>query len=272
LVPLIRTLFSGSSVCYRFVICPDKDVAQMMLITLTKATATRPDSGDSSSMNSSNPTLATSGEHDRQACDDERPPVRGATAVKVLTHILRLAVLAANLICHGQSVFAEPRIEVGFEAETADDQKLIHAKAVFAARRSVVYNIFDCITSYPMLHDWIRETTLVGADEGSQEFLVKFAFPWPVGRQWSRVEVHHSGNTIFWRQLEGSLKANHGRISFTTEDSMVHIDYRAAIDIGLPELLTQSYKEKFVREFLTAAYEQARTADSPPALALAAEP
>jgi uncharacterized membrane protein len=272
LVPLTRTLFSGSSVCYRFVIRPDKDVAQMMLIPLTKATATRPDSGDSSIMNSSNPTLATSSEHDRQACDDERPPVRRATAVNALTHILRLAVLAAGLICHGPSVFAESRIEVGFEADAADSQKLIHAKAEFAVPRPVVYDVFNRVTSYPMLHDWIRETTLVSADEDSQEFMVEFAFPWPVGRQWSRVEVQHSGNSIFWRQLEGSLKANHGRISFTTEDSMVHIDYRAAIDIGLPELLTQSYKEKFVREFLTAAYEQARIADSPPALALAAEP
>ena len=55
-------------------------------------------------------------------------------------------------------------------------------------------------------------------------------------------------------------------------DSEVHIDYRAAIDIGLPELWTQSYKEKFVREFLTAACEQAETTASPAALALAAEP
>ena len=88
---------------------------------------------------------------------------------------------------------------------------------------------------------------------------MKFAFPWPVGRQWSQVEVRHSGNTIFWRQVDGSLKANHGRISFTTVDSEVHIDYRAAIDIGLPELWTQPYKEKFIREFLTAACQQAET-------------
>jgi hypothetical protein len=37
----------------------------------------------------------------------------------------------------------------------------------------------------------------------------------------------------------------------------------APIDIGLPELWTQAYKEKFVREFLTAAYERGRDSRYP---------
>lgn len=57
-------------------------------------------------------------------------------------------------------------------------------KAVFSTPRPVVYNIFNCITTYPMLHDWIWETTLVSEGKGSQEFLVEFAFLWPVGRRW----------------------------------------------------------------------------------------
>jgi uncharacterized membrane protein len=217
--------------------------------------------------------LATNIEHGSQACDYERPPTRKAAAVNELTHILLLVVLVAGMLCSGQSVFAGPQIEVRFEADATDSQKLIHAQAVFDAPGPVVYNIFNRITTYPMLHDWIRETTLVNEGSERQEFLVVFEFPWPVGRKWSRVEVHHSGNTIFWRQVEGSLKTNHGRISFTTtDDSKVNIDYRAAIDIGLPELLTQSYKEKFIREFLTAAYTQTGTTASPPSLVLAFEP
>ena len=192
--------------------------------------------------------------------------------MKALKSILRIVVFDAGLICLAGSVFAEPSIEVTFEADATDSQKLIHAQAVFDAPRTVVYNIFNRITTYPMLHDWVRETILVSEDHDSQEFMVKFSFPWPVGSQWSRVEVRHGGNTIFWKQIDGSLRANHGRISFTTADSNVHIDYRAAIDIGLPELLTQSYKEKFIREFLTAAYHQAETTVSTPALVLAAEP
>src|SRR5512134_1282485 len=152
----------------------------MMLIPLAKATVTRLDSVDKRIMNSSNQNLATDSDHDRQAGDDARAAVRGALAVQALARLLRLAVLAAGLLCHGPSVFAEPRIEIGFEADAADSQKLIHAKAVFAAPRTVVYNVFNDITTYPMLHDWIRETTLVSAGRDGQEFLVEFAFPWPV--------------------------------------------------------------------------------------------
>jgi hypothetical protein len=189
--------------------------------------------------------------------------------VKWLTYILRLAALAAGSLHPVTSVFAGPQIEISFEADETDSQKLVHAQAVFPSDPSVVFDIFNAITAYPMLHDWIRETRLVSAGKHTQEFQVEFAFPWPVGHQWSRVEVRRDHNAIFWRQVEGSLKANHGRISFTTAGNQVHLDYRAAIDIGLPELWTQSYKKKFVKEFLTAAYEQVQTAGPAATLALA---
>jgi uncharacterized membrane protein len=192
--------------------------------------------------------------------------------VKQLTPLLRLILLAIAVICVGEPVLAAPRIEVSFEPGAADSQKLVRARAVFPTEQSILYDVFNSITAYPMLHHWIEETTLISADKSKQEFLVKFAFPWPVGQQWSRVEVRRTAKAIFWKQLEGSLRANHGRISFTTADAKVFIDYRAAIDIGLPELWTQSYKEKFIREFLTAAYERAEAAATPAALALAAEP
>ncbi len=222
-------------------------------------------------MNSGTPTLATNTTHNRQVCNDEPPPGR-AMSVNALAHILLFVVLAAALHFPGSPVFAGPQIDISFETDSADSQKLIHAQAVFAVPQPVIYNIFNCITTYPMLHNWVRETTLVSEDHDSQEFLVKFSFPWPVGSQWSLVQVRHSGNTIFWKQVDGSLKANHGRISFTTVNSKVHIDYHAAIDVGLPELWTRSYKEKFIREFLTAANNQAEATVSTPALVLAAEP
>ena len=191
--------------------------------------------------------------------------------MKALAHILLLCTLAAALNCPVASVFADPRIEVSFEADTTDSQKLVHAEAQFAAQWPVVHDIFQRITEYPMLHEWIREATVLSSTGEDQVFLVEFAFPWPVGRQWSRVAVDHSGNTISWKQVAGSLKANHGRIRFTPDDNEVRIDYRAALDVGLPELWTQSYKEKFIREFLTAAYERTRAAAPPAALVLAAE-
>jgi hypothetical protein len=186
--------------------------------------------------------------------------------------MLLLAAVAASLSCPGTHLFAGPRIDVSFEADATERQKLIHARAEFAARPAVVYKIFDSITSYPTLHDWIRQTTLVRTDGNSQEFRVEFAFPWPVGRQWSRVEVRHDGNTIAWKQVDGSLKANRGHIRFTTVDNKTQIDYCAAIDIGLPELWTRSYKEQFIREFLTAADAQARMSEPSSRIVLAVEP
>lgn len=180
-------------------------------------------------------------------------------------------LFAACFVCLVAPVYAGPQIEVSFETGAADTQKLVHAQAEFQAGRSIVYSIFDRISSYPMLHHWIRKTTRVSETADSEEFLVEFAFPWPVGRQWSRVAVRHNGNAILWEQVDGSLKANHGRIDFTPAGTNVRIDYLAAIDIGLPERLTQSYKAMFVREFLTAAYEQARVISSSPTLALASE-
>jgi hypothetical protein len=70
--------------------------------------------------------------------------------------------------------------------------------------------------------------------------------------------------------VEGNLKANAGSISFTAEHGSVRIDYRAAIDIGLPESWTLAYKKKFVKEFMTSAFEKARTLDAEPTLVLAA--
>jgi len=227
---------------------------------------------DETTMNSGALIPTTSTKHGRQECNGASPLGRVAMSLKPLAHILMLMIYATGLLFSASPVFAGPQIEISFEADSADSQKLIHAQAVFAVPQPVIYNIFNRITTYPMLHDWVRETTRVSEDHDTQVYLVKFSFPWPVGSQWSRVEVRHSGNTIFWKQVDGSLEANHGHISFTTVDSKVHIDYQAAIDVGLPELWTRSYKEKFIREFLTAACNQAETTVSTSTLVLSTEP
>jgi len=191
------------------------------------------------------------------------------TATQALVRTLMAVVVAVGLLVDANPVFAAPPIKVSFEAGEAGTQKLVHAQTAFPAQEAAVYRVFEQIAIYPMLHDWIRKTTALGADGASAEFLVEFDFPWPVGRQWSRVEVRDSGDTIVWRQVEGSIRANHGRISFAASGDGVRIDYLAAIDIGLPELVTQGYKAQFVREFLTAACEQATAATPAGALALA---
>jgi len=172
-------------------------------------------------------------------------------------HTLRIVLFAAGLACLAVPVEAAPTIDISFETDAVTGQKLVRAQAVFPASVPVAYAIFDAIGAYPRLHDWIRETTLVSCGKGVQEFLVQFRFPWPVGRQWSRVEVHKNGGTISWTQLEGSLKANNGQISFEAAGDNVRVDYRAVIDVGLPDALTRSYKKQFITEFLTAAGVQA---------------
>jgi len=134
--------------------------------------------------------------------------------------------------------------------------------------------IFSAISAYPQLHHWIRKSTLVGRRGDLEVYVVRFRFPWPVGQQWSRVEVFERGNSISWRQTEGTLKANHGRISFHKVRNRVRVDYSAAIDVGLPELWTRSYKKQFITEFMTAASELAESGSSQASIAapLAAEP
>ena len=186
---------------------------------------------------------------------------------------LRLA-LAAGLVCLTAVAGATPQIEISFEAEPGAGQNLVHAQAVFPADTSVTQAIFSAISAYPQLHHWIRESTLVARRNNAEVFVVKFRFPWPVGEQWSRVEVLKHGATISWQQVAGSLKANHGSIRFHKASNKVRVDYRAAIDVGLPELWTRTYKEQFITEFMTAASELAESSSSQASIAapLPAEP
>lgn len=182
--------------------------------------------------------------------------------IKPLKSFLCMVCLFAGMACVNTCLKAEPRIDISFESSPAGDRKLLRAYAVFPGSYSVVFNVFKAISAYPSLHQWIENTTVVSKSGKRHEFNVEFKFPWPVGQRWSRVGVRFDGNTIFWVQLEGNLEANSGSISFLSRDNKVLIDYRAAIDIGLPDLLTQSYKKKFVREFLQAACERVETVSS----------
>jgi len=62
---------------------------------------------------------------------------------------------------------------------------------------------------------------------------------------------------------------NQGGISIVTCGEWVDFKYRAIHDSGLPDALTRSYKKKFVSEFLSAAYDQAKASQSTTGLTLA---
>lgn len=171
-----------------------------------------------------------------------------------VNQILRIAALTTAAALPAATALAAPPVDIAFETNADYDGKLVRAQTVFPAAGGAVYSVFDSIMHYPQLHDWIRETVHLATNGDTREFLVQFRFPWPVGAQWSRVEVRRNHNEIVWKQLDGSLVANHGSIRFESSGGNVSIDYRAAIDVDLPELWTRAFKKKFITEFLGAAY------------------
>ncbi|MGD8843021.1 MAG: hypothetical protein PVJ83_06055 [Gammaproteobacteria bacterium] len=171
-------------------------------------------------------------------------------------HLARFALLLSMTTLSAAAALAAPKIDIDFETDAVSEGEFVRARTVFRADPDVVYTTFSRIAEYPALHDWVRATELVNSSGTTREFIVKFHFPWPVGSQWSRIEVHTARDAITWKQLEGSLEANHGRLRFEVGDDRVGIDYRAAIDVGMPDLWTRSYRKKFVTEFLTAVRER----------------
>ena len=169
------------------------------------------------------------------------------------------------------SSLSVPEIVIGFENDSNSGDEYISAETSFQARRVAIWNAFSAITEYPNLHEWIGEARFVGnTDDETQEFLIEFEFPWPVGARWSRVEVtREHGSEISWRQIEGDLNANEGRISFSSVGDQAQIHYRAIISLGVPAMLARPYKKKFVREFLNAIKERVTAnPEHAPAMAL----
>lgn len=169
------------------------------------------------------------------------------------------------------SPHSEPEVVIGFENDSSLGDEFISAEASFQARRAAIWNAFAAITEYPNLHEWIGDARFVGnTKDDSQEFLIEFEFPWPVGARWSRVEVtREHGSEISWRQIDGDLNANEGRISFSSVGDQAQIHYRAIIGVGVPAMFARPYKKKFVREFLNAIKERVTTNPDPaPTMAL----
>jgi uncharacterized membrane protein len=182
----------------------------------------------------------------------------------VMRLLCRLLLMLALAYTANPSV-AAPLIAINFEQEQGSKNEWIHAKANCHTTEQQLYEVLNAIVKYPALHSWIRDTKIESNTmNGGQQFLIEFKFPWPVGKRWSRVEVKREGDSIIsWRQLEGSLKKNQGRIEITEHKQQAHIDYRAIIDVGYPNAFTRGYKKKFVSEFLEAIYDQTRDLNQP---------
>jgi hypothetical protein len=173
---------------------------------------------------------------------------------------LRRIALIFGLVCPAIPSVASMQIDINFEADQASGNEWIRAQANYDIKKSRLYEILNAITEYPALHGWIQDARIESdAENGRQEFFIKFKFPWPVGERWSRVEVRSEGDSVItWNQLEGTLKMNQGRIAITEHAHQAHIDYQAIIDVGYSNAVTRSYKKQFISEFLGAIHDRTK--------------
>ncbi len=180
--------------------------------------------------------------------------------VGFVIHLLRYLLPGVALVCIAGPSVAAPQIFIEFQQEPGSGKEWIHAKANCHTTEPQLNEVINTVVKYPALHSWIRDTKFENeTSDGGQQFLIEFRFPWPVGKRWSRVEVKREGDSVIsWVQLEGTLNMNQGRIVITEHEQQAHIDYRAVIDVGYPNVVTRSYKKQFVMEFLGAIYDQTR--------------
>jgi hypothetical protein len=173
---------------------------------------------------------------------------------------------AAVWVFTAGSTLAAPQIDIEFETDQATGQEWIHAKANCQAVEAQAYEVFNAIVDYPELHHWIQNTKAENEESSNhQEFLIEFDFPWPVGEQWSRVQIQQGDSVISWNQVDGSLNINRGTIAIAEYEGQAHVDYRAILDVGYPDAFTRGYKEQFVTEFLIAIYNRLNSKEQLPA-------
>lgn len=165
--------------------------------------------------------------------------------------------LYAALVITVDAALAEPKIDIKFKNDQVTGEELIQAKANCDVKKKQAYKAFKAIIEYPDLHLWIQNTEdETEESNGYQTFLIEFDFPWPVGKQWSRVKVSTNNSVISWNQIEGTLNINRGRIAIIEHDDQAYVDYQAVLDLGYPDAFTRDYKEQFVTEFLIEIYNR----------------
>lgn len=166
------------------------------------------------------------------------------------------AALALLLVCH--TALADQAIEFRFVRDATSGQEVLKAQAAFESHGTALRKVLLTFHGYADLHPWITETTVVAHPiNGRAEFVIRFKFPWPIGKRWSRIEVSRDNNAIIWRQIEGTMEANQGQLNFVTNGQSIHVDYSAIISVGLPDAWTRGFRKQFVTEFIDAAFARA---------------
>ena len=155
---------------------------------------------------------------------------------------------------------AGPKIDISFEQGGSPGEQIIHVETDFGVVGNAACKVLCVFSDYATLHPWIVESQLESVEpDGTQVVYFVIDLPWPVGRQWSRLEVERFGDrTMAWQQIEGSFKQNHGTVVLRPEGGHTHLSYWAVIDVGVPAFAARPFQEQFVREFLQAVYDKAQ--------------
>lgn len=171
-----------------------------------------------------------------------------------------LSWMTKSIASEPQTGNTEPEIKIDFKTDKDTGQDQVRAAAELHRGEAAILGVIMEVTEYPRLHEWIQKVIqLDSTDDGRQEFLVEFKFPWPVGCKWSRIEVQQEGGKgISWRQIDGSLGMNEGRMSVLADGELSYIDYRASIDVGVSKALVRPYMKGFVTDFLAAIDRRAK--------------
>jgi len=172
------------------------------------------------------------------------------------------AVFQLLLVCFSQPVYASQPVEISVSNDDVSGLDIIQAETTIDNYGTSLRRTLLTIAGYAELHPWIVSSTPVESISGEgAEFLLEFKFPWPVRHRWSRIVVQQDGdNAIRWHQVEGNMQHNEGRLEFaSSRNQSMEISMSAIFGIGLPEVLCRSLKKQFVKEFITAAYDQAIT-------------
>lgn len=188
--------------------------------------------------------------------------------------VFGLLYTTLTLLTTCNAALAEQVVKTHFVNNAESGQEVMKAQATFGHYSEELRKVLLSFRGYADLHPWITETEISNSPvAGTSQVLIRFKFPWPVGKRWSRIEVNRDGqDAIVWRQIEGTLRANEGQLKFATDGQNIRIDYSAILNTGFPDRWTRSFKKQFVTEFINAAHLRAaeagpgtlRIADSSP--------
>jgi len=180
-------------------------------------------------------------------------------SIMLATWSLGAALLGMGLLAPQAALAAGPTINITFEHGGSPGEQIIHVETDFGVVGRAACKVLCVFRDYTALHPWIVDSHIESVSpDGTQVVYFVIDLPWPVGRQWSRLEVERFGDrTMVWQQVEGSFKQNHGTVVLRPENGGTHLSYWAVIDVGVPAFAARPFQEQFVREFLQAVYDAA---------------